>query len=173
MTTKLISLDLGTTHTKAGLFAEDGRLHKTASRKTVAHQDPSHSTYFDPGELWAAVVEIIREITEGTHPGEIAAIGITRNAAATPTFDHTMMRSTRNAVPSGDAKSGMETSCKSRRTWGACSCRVSRRHAGNAKLLQRFFLVLSGGCHGIVSPTPRPTRSHGTNLYPTPCTVSR
>jgi sugar (pentulose or hexulose) kinase len=80
MTTKLLSLDLGTTHTKAGLFAEDGHIHKTASRKIVAHQGPSASTYFDPGELWAAVVELIREITQGTHPGEIAAIGITSMA---------------------------------------------------------------------------------------------
>lgn len=80
MTTKLLSLDLGTTHTKAGLFDEDGCLIKTASRKNFTHQNPSFSTYFEPAELWAAVVEIILEITERTNPGEIAAIGITSMA---------------------------------------------------------------------------------------------
>jgi xylulokinase len=80
MTTSILSLDLGTTHSKAGLFAEDGRLLKTANRTTNLHPDPSRSSYFDPGELWASVVDIIREITEGINPREIAAIGITSMA---------------------------------------------------------------------------------------------
>jgi xylulokinase len=76
MSSLLLSLDLGTSHSKAGLFAEDGRLLKTAKRTTSLHLDPSRSSYIDPGELWAAVVDIIRELTEATPLGKIAAIGI-------------------------------------------------------------------------------------------------
>jgi xylulokinase len=76
----LLSLDLGTTHSKAGLFTEYGRLLKSASRKMVLHHDPPLSSYFDPDELWKAAVEIILEISAGSDPKQITAIGITSMA---------------------------------------------------------------------------------------------
>lgn len=80
MTTMLISLDLGTTHSKAGLFNQDGSLIKTASRDVVTHHHPSGNAYFDPDELRAAVVKIIREVTHDIHPAKIVALGITSMA---------------------------------------------------------------------------------------------
>jgi xylulokinase len=80
MSSLLLSLDLGTTHSKAGLFTEDGRLLKIAKRETILHQDSSNSTYFDPEELWFSVVDLLQEIQEGTNPEDIAAIGITSMA---------------------------------------------------------------------------------------------
>lgn len=77
MSSLLLSLDLGTTHSKAGLFTESGDLLKSASRKMILHHDPQFSSYFDPEELWKAVVQIIREITAGIHPRKIVAVGIT------------------------------------------------------------------------------------------------
>jgi xylulokinase len=80
MSSLLLSLDLGTTHSKAGLFTEYGRLLKSASRKMVLHHDPPLSSYFDPDELWKAAVEIILEISAGSDPKQITAIGITSMA---------------------------------------------------------------------------------------------
>jgi sugar (pentulose or hexulose) kinase len=76
MTTALLSLDLGTTHLKAGLFTPDGSLIKIASRDIITRQHPSGSAYFDPQELWASVIEIINEVTQGVDAREIAAVGI-------------------------------------------------------------------------------------------------
>jgi sugar (pentulose or hexulose) kinase len=76
MTPKLISLDIGTTHTKAGLFTKDGSLLKTASRQTVVHQHPIGGVDYDPGEVWAAVIELIQELSREIDTGDIAAVGI-------------------------------------------------------------------------------------------------
>ena len=65
MSSLLLSLDLGTTHSKTGLFPATGRLFKYDSRKMVLHHDPPLSSYFDPDELWKAAVEIILEISAG------------------------------------------------------------------------------------------------------------
>jgi sugar (pentulose or hexulose) kinase len=80
MPSLLLSLDLGTTHSKAGLFTESGDLLKSASRKMILHHDPQFSSYFDPEELWKAVVQIIHEITAGIDPKKISAVGITSMA---------------------------------------------------------------------------------------------
>jgi sugar (pentulose or hexulose) kinase len=80
MPSLLLSLDLGSTHFKAGLFTEDGRVEKSASRKMILQQDPQRSSYFDPDQLWDAVVEVIRDIRAGIDPKRIAAIGITSMA---------------------------------------------------------------------------------------------
>ena len=72
----ILSLDLGTTHSKAGLFTQDGSLIKVASRDVVTHYHPSGSAYFDPDELWATVVTIIIEVTQGIDTKEIVALGI-------------------------------------------------------------------------------------------------
>jgi sugar (pentulose or hexulose) kinase len=72
----LLSLDLGTTHSKAGLFNRNGELVNLALHPTATHQDSSGRAYYDPGELWSAAVEIIREISDGINPKEITAVGI-------------------------------------------------------------------------------------------------
>jgi len=76
MNQHILSLDLGTTHSKAGLFTQDGSLIKVASRDVVTHHHPSGSAYFDPDELWAAVVDLITEVTRDIDTKEIAAVGI-------------------------------------------------------------------------------------------------
>ena len=76
----ILGLDLGTTHTKAGVFTSEGNLLHTSSRKVVTRRQPSGGAFFDPDELWAAVVEIIMEVTQDIEPQEIAALGITSMA---------------------------------------------------------------------------------------------
>jgi xylulokinase len=72
----ILSLDLGTTHSKAGLFTQDGILLKASSRDVVTHHHPSGSAYFDPDELWVAVFDIITEVTRDIDAREITALGI-------------------------------------------------------------------------------------------------
>lgn len=70
----LLAIDIGTTHSKAGLFGADGSTGKTAVRKTITHVNQKGETYFDPEELWTSVASAIKEVlAEGE---TVAAVGI-------------------------------------------------------------------------------------------------
>jgi sugar (pentulose or hexulose) kinase len=75
MSPNLLSLDLGTTHCKAGLFDLTGELLKIASRKTTIHHHPRGYAYYDPGEMWEMTVEIIQEIIREEEPQARIIIG--------------------------------------------------------------------------------------------------
>ncbi|MBN1146463.1 MAG: hypothetical protein JXA78_04355 [Anaerolineales bacterium] len=75
----LLGIDVGTTHCKAGLFALDGSALRIARRDNRARRAPQGYAYFDPGELWEAVVSAVAELMawageEGLEPP--AAVGI-------------------------------------------------------------------------------------------------
>jgi xylulokinase len=76
MKSLLLSLDLGTTHSKAGLFSLEGRLLKTANRKAVIHRNSSGNAYYEPGELHMAVLDLLQEITRDIDTRLIAVLGI-------------------------------------------------------------------------------------------------
>jgi sugar (pentulose or hexulose) kinase len=103
VTTLLISLDLGTTHSKAGLFNQDGGLKRAASRETVTHHHPSGYAYFDADEMWAAVVELITDVTLDIHPAEIAALGITSMAETGLLIDNQSGEARTQLIPWFDA----------------------------------------------------------------------
>ena len=71
---KILAVDIGTTHCKAGLFASNGTVLKIATRSMVVCHAPSGEAYFDPEELWATTTAVIRKAT--TSAGPVAAIGI-------------------------------------------------------------------------------------------------
>jgi xylulokinase len=58
----LLSLDLGTTHCKAGLFSLDGRALYLASRANPAERDPRGFSIYDPEVLWQRVASLLAEI---------------------------------------------------------------------------------------------------------------
>jgi sugar (pentulose or hexulose) kinase len=76
MPTRLLGLDLGTTHCKAGLFAQDGTLLRIASRPSPTRRAPPGETIYDPQEVWETAAAAIREAIEGASADEIAAMGI-------------------------------------------------------------------------------------------------
>lgn len=76
----LLGIDLGTTNSKAGLFAKDGKPVAIASRPTATHQNERGEFYYDPEEMWKFVSSAIREVTRGVSPEEIEAVGITSMA---------------------------------------------------------------------------------------------
>lgn len=71
----LLSIDIGTTHCKAGAFSPHGEAIKIASRPMVAHQFEGTWSYFDPKELLEIVLEVLDEVTADL-ARPIAAIGI-------------------------------------------------------------------------------------------------
>ncbi len=72
---RLLGVDIGTTHCKAGLFEEDGTLVALASRATIARRAAGGNLYYDPGELVQGAISAVREVAAaGTEP--IGAAGI-------------------------------------------------------------------------------------------------
>lgn len=71
----LIAIDIGTTHCKAGLFTEDGKVKKIASRPMNSHVSPRGWTYYDPPEVLEMIKSILEEITLD-HKESISAVGI-------------------------------------------------------------------------------------------------
>jgi xylulokinase len=76
----LLGIDVGTTHCKAGLFDQQGRLVQVASRLSRSLKSSKGFFYYDPQELWASLAAAIREIIQGIPTTQIAAVGITSMA---------------------------------------------------------------------------------------------
>lgn len=71
----LLGIDVGTTHLKAGVFEEDGRVLSLASRPTRTRLAPAGYAYYDPQELWETVTEVIRTAL-AVGPAPVAAVGV-------------------------------------------------------------------------------------------------
>jgi sugar (pentulose or hexulose) kinase len=78
---RLLGIDIGTTHCKAGLFEHYGSSVKVATRETITHFDSNGHASYKPDELWSIVASAIKEATEGNKE-ELAVIGITSMAEA-------------------------------------------------------------------------------------------
>lgn len=76
----LVSVDVGTTSCKAGLFDSAGRALRLASRPTPTRATRAGAAYYDPRELCDAVCDALREVVEGVPAGQIAVVGITSMA---------------------------------------------------------------------------------------------
>jgi sugar (pentulose or hexulose) kinase len=76
----ILSIDMGTTHIKGGVFNSAGVLLQTAKQPTRLHRDASGYSYYDPEEFWAGVIDIISEMLQGVNPRSISAIGISSMA---------------------------------------------------------------------------------------------
>jgi sugar (pentulose or hexulose) kinase len=73
---KLLGIDIGTTHSKAGLFESDGTVVAIASRPTKSHQHAEGFVYYDPEEMWQTIASAIQEVTRNVNAAEIGAVGI-------------------------------------------------------------------------------------------------
>jgi sugar (pentulose or hexulose) kinase len=73
---RLLGIDIGTTHCKAGLFEYDGTLVKLSIHLNKTHTDKKGHTYYDPEELWMTVANAIREVNHGQNE-KVASVGIT------------------------------------------------------------------------------------------------
>lgn len=73
----LLSLDIGTTHCKAGLFDQRGKMVCVIGQPTPLRRAASGSAYYDPDELWATCANLLHEILADVQPGSILAVGLT------------------------------------------------------------------------------------------------
>lgn len=72
----LLSVDVGTTSCKAGLFNTQGEVLRVASHQTPTHTRTTGDMYYDPIELWQVVSRTIRDVVENTAPHDIALVSI-------------------------------------------------------------------------------------------------
>ncbi|NMB25872.1 MAG: carbohydrate kinase [Firmicutes bacterium] len=71
-----LGIDIGTTHSKAGLFAEDGTALAVATRPTPYHKSHGGLIEIDPEGLWQAVLQALEEVLEGGVGESVRVIGI-------------------------------------------------------------------------------------------------
>jgi sugar (pentulose or hexulose) kinase len=79
----LLGIDIGTTHCKAGFFAEQsGQLKLVAAhgRATVTRQSPEGYAFYDPQELWETVAACTTEALDAGGSHKPLAIGISSMA---------------------------------------------------------------------------------------------
>src|SRR5215210_5451628 len=70
----LLGIDAGTTHCKAGLFDEAGRLVRLASRPSGAQRALGGHFHFPSERLWETVAAVMREALAGET--QVAAVGV-------------------------------------------------------------------------------------------------
>ncbi|TCP29462.1 xylulokinase [Scopulibacillus darangshiensis] len=73
---RLLSIDVGTTHIKAGLYRFDGTLTHIAREKTPYQKDEQGYPVIDPAHLWQNVAGLIKELLRNNDDITIAAIGV-------------------------------------------------------------------------------------------------
>ncbi len=78
----LIGIDVGTTNCKAAAYTEDGMFKAVASRQTATHYLENNWAEFDPGQIWDAVQEVLKDITHQLGDEKIDGIAIASMGAA-------------------------------------------------------------------------------------------
>jgi sugar (pentulose or hexulose) kinase len=72
----LLSIDIGTTHCKAALFTEQGKLIRMAKVNSVKYAEGGWE-YYDPELLWNGIAGLIRQIVRSEQTAGISSIGMT------------------------------------------------------------------------------------------------
>lgn len=96
----ILSLDQGTTSSRAILFDKDGQMAGVAQKEfTQIYPKPGWVEH-DAMEIWGSQSGVAREVLErtGVRPEEIAAIGITNQRETTVVWDKTTGRPVYNAI---------------------------------------------------------------------------
>ena len=120
----ILSLDQGTTSSRAIIFDHSGSIVSLAQREfTQYYPSPGHVEH-DPGEIWSTQVGVATEamIKAGLTPKDIAAIGITNQRETTVVWDRRTGKPIHNAIVWQD-----------RRTSAYCD---ELKDAGHSKMIQ-------------------------------------
>lgn len=75
----LLGIDIGTTHSKAGLFDLNGQALYVASRENPVHHDPRGFAFYAPQEMWKQATELMGEVVgwgRCSGSGAVQAIGV-------------------------------------------------------------------------------------------------
>ena len=120
----ILSLDQGTTSSRAIIFDHSGSIVSLTQREfTQYYPSPGHVEH-DPGEIWSTQVGVATEamIKAGLAPKDIAAIGITNQRETTIVWDRRTGKPIHNAIVWQD-----------RRTSAYCD---ELKDAGHSKMIQ-------------------------------------
>lgn len=96
----ILSLDQGTTSSRAILFDRNGKIIKTAQKEFTQIYPRAGWVEHDPMEIWGTQSGVAREVLEsvGIKPSEIAAIGITNQRETTIVWDKRTGKPIYNAI---------------------------------------------------------------------------
>ena len=96
----ILSLDQGTTSSRAILFDKDANIVKTAQKEINQIYPHSGWVEHDPMEIWAVQASVASEAIEsiGISPSEIAAIGITNQRETTVVWEKNTGKPVYNAI---------------------------------------------------------------------------
>jgi glycerol kinase len=83
----LLSIDQGTTSTRAILFGLDAAIAATAQIPLQQFYPDDGWVEHDAQEIWAATLKAVREVLQGRDPKDVAAIGITNQRETTVLWD--------------------------------------------------------------------------------------
>ncbi|GAA0995355.1 xylulokinase [Acrocarpospora macrocephala] len=113
----LLTVDQGSSGTKAAVFDTDGHLLRQAARRTVIDHPDVVAAEADPERWWLALVECVRDVLNGPIPAEL--IG----AVAVCGFMHTLVPVGENGTVTGpallwpDQRPMADGSCVERMRW--------------------------------------------------------
>ncbi len=93
----ILSIDQGTTSSRAILFDHSGDIHVVAQKEFTQYFPADAWVEHDPNEIWASQKSVIDEVLKG-HKGEVAAIGITNQRETTVVWDRETGEPIHNAI---------------------------------------------------------------------------
>jgi len=98
--TLILSIDQGTTSSRAILFAKDGASVFTAQREFTQHFPDSGWVEHDPEEIWQTTVDVCKEAIRAASKGghTIAAAGITNQRETTVVWNKSTGKAIYNAI---------------------------------------------------------------------------
>jgi glycerol kinase len=93
----ILSIDQGTTSSRAILFDHSGDIHVVAQKEFTQHFPADAWVEHDPNEIWSSQKSVIDEVLKG-HKSEVAAIGITNQRETTVVWDRETGEPIHNAI---------------------------------------------------------------------------
>ena len=95
----ILSIDQGTTSTRALLFDESGSPMRVRQRVLQQHYPQDGWVEHDANEIWEATLDVVRGVlTSGTHADNIAAIGITNQRETTVLWERATGKPLHHAI---------------------------------------------------------------------------
>ena len=93
----ILSIDQGTTSSRAILFDHSGDIHVVAQKEFTQHFPADAWVEHDPNEIWSSQKSVIEKVLKG-HQEEVAAIGITNQRETTVVWDRETGEPIHNAI---------------------------------------------------------------------------
>jgi glycerol kinase len=107
----LLSIDQGTTSSRATLFTPQGRAIATAGRNLAQHYPQPGWVEHDAEEIWQGVLACLKELlaSQAVALGEIAGIGITNQRETTVVWERATGRALHRAIVWQDRRGAVQT----------------------------------------------------------------